>query len=782
MDELNQAFMKHNRFDVVELARRSDVNCQFNATAVGAVSHCEVGKKKYDRGILCSDATLRRTQKRVLQLATSLGFNSYPTEEEGKVWLWGDEEGEFVTGVNRYVYEVYVKARCPLVTKDHPWIVSLSGDLARVSTRGKSITMMGPKITDPRLPCQQATGKTSNQSRNLYTPAAAGYVDETHLMKYFDLMVASFREIQERGYCVVGTERHEVFIDVVVVADMSYLHKYLRRGGGSHSCTNFCFLCSINRKYRQEGYPGGCLKCRSNDNVYDKTTGAQQCRHHDVCDRDFLQWETDRLQYLEANVKPRIPMTSKPFYESLDSLREVCLKRCRTQRELDQVSKKKTYATLEKWLLADGRMREGADLSCNIHTGIRICPMSLVTEDLRLRGVQVTGESEVSQRHTLELLLREEEEYLKLQMYVRDNRFRDLLHESGHRTELRKTILDMLHCPMRTNEKVLNLLYEEVTQGAHKAEMKDTLHELTTSIRRIGELPPSFTHKFEKKNSKVLEKIKLPYDQSRKLFAIHQLRGLRELVHIAVPASDSTRREEWMAFLYHYVHVNDTLQSTIDYTSEDISTLEYHIDAAYGLLVTTIGGKERGVTNYFHYLGSGHVVWMIRIYGNLWRFCNEGVESINALASKRYNGFNNKGGYKSTRKNELKQKCLPFEVLGSWLARLSMWHIGTADTMFTAESVKYIIWDTEEGAYGCKSGIDNDDEDDSDWLVEECEIEGSSSEDNDSDIEYDSTQDYDSDDVSWCATAATMLTWDICEESNAMVSKRVKYQQQPVIR
>ena len=137
MDELNKAFRKENRFDVIELARRSDVNCQYNATAVGAVSQCQLGKKKYERGVLCSDATLRRTQKRVLQLATSLGFNSYPKEEEGKVWLWGDDHGEFVTGVNRYVYEVYVKARCPLVTKDQPWIVSLSGDLARVSTRGK---------------------------------------------------------------------------------------------------------------------------------------------------------------------------------------------------------------------------------------------------------------------------------------------------------------------------------------------------------------------------------------------------------------------------------------------------------------------------------------------------------------------------------------------------------------------------------------------------------------------------------------------------------------------
>jgi hypothetical protein len=110
----------------------------------------------------------------------------------------------------------------------------------------------------------------------------------------------------------------------------------------------------------------------------------------------------------------------------------------------------------------------------------------------------------------------------------------------------------MLHCPMRTNEKVLNLLYAEVTQIAHKAEMKDTLDSLTEAIRRIGELTPSFRHKFEKQNTKLLEKIKLPYDQSRKIFGSHQLHGLRDLVHIAIPACELKRREEWMTFLYHW--------------------------------------------------------------------------------------------------------------------------------------------------------------------------------------------------------------------------------------
>jgi hypothetical protein len=222
-------------------------------------------------------------QKKVHKLAERLGFSTLPEEEEGNVWCWGDAKGNFHTAVNRYVYEIYVKARCDLVTKEKPWQVALTGDLARVNYRGKAITIGGPKQVDARLASQGKTGKTSNQSREMYTPAVAGYVNEGYIMTYFNAMVAAFREIETQGYCVVEGTTYPVYIEVSVVADMAFLQKYLGRGGCSHTCTNFCFLCSVSRKYRAEGYPGGCLKCRKKGIVYDDTTGSQQCLHHDEC-------------------------------------------------------------------------------------------------------------------------------------------------------------------------------------------------------------------------------------------------------------------------------------------------------------------------------------------------------------------------------------------------------------------------------------------------------------------------------------------------------------------
>ena len=127
-------------------------------------------------------------------------------------------------------------------------------------------------------------------------------------------------------------------------------------------------------------------------------------------------------------------------------------------------------------------------------------------------------------RHTLEMQLREEEEYLKLQMYLRDERFaHSLKTDPQFHNKFYKTIIDVLHMPMRTNEKVLTLLYEEVTQGAHKAQVTSVLNNLTPIVRRLGELGEHWTHQFEEKNSKAIKKFKLPYDQSRKIFAINQL-------------------------------------------------------------------------------------------------------------------------------------------------------------------------------------------------------------------------------------------------------------------
>jgi hypothetical protein len=53
------------------------------------------------------------------------------------------------------------------------------------------------------------TGKIMNQSRKLFTPVLAGCASETTLMPLFHEMIATFKEIEERGYCEVDGIQHE---------------------------------------------------------------------------------------------------------------------------------------------------------------------------------------------------------------------------------------------------------------------------------------------------------------------------------------------------------------------------------------------------------------------------------------------------------------------------------------------------------------------------------------------------------------------------------------------
>ena len=373
LHELEAGFVEKRKFSAIEITRSSDLDSNFNLKVVSDLNKCDPKHEKYSRSILPSDRTCRRIQERVHRAAVRHGLSSFPAKKNGNVWCWGDEDGRFTKGVNRYVYETYFKSNNDFVTKEKPWIVPVTGDLARVSFRGKGITMCGPKEADPRLPSQHGgytrrgngtresrigdPTKTMNQSRKLYTPAVAGYTNEADMMPFFKELVDAFYEIERNGHCEVDGVIYPVFISVKVVADMSFLHKYLGRGGGSATTTCFCFMCSSKCHFRHKGYPGGCWRCRGKKSVYHAITGAQQCLHHDACTPEFLAWEQKRFEYLNTRIGPRVPLSKLPLYESVPQLRVECYRRCDSMEERATVRQKTSEAKLQKWLLGKCRRK-----------------------------------------------------------------------------------------------------------------------------------------------------------------------------------------------------------------------------------------------------------------------------------------------------------------------------------------------------------------------------------------------------------------------------------------
>jgi hypothetical protein len=156
--------------------------------------------------------------------AVQLGFSYMPEKDLGKVWCWGEGDECLLTkAINMYDKAIYCDASCDSVTKDNPWVLPLSGDAVRTSTRGKVVTVVGPKQSDTRLTSQERTGKSMCQSSALYTPAVAGFGSEEDLMGYFHSMVQEFLKIEEQGFCNINDNKWDVHIKVVVVADLSFL-------------------------------------------------------------------------------------------------------------------------------------------------------------------------------------------------------------------------------------------------------------------------------------------------------------------------------------------------------------------------------------------------------------------------------------------------------------------------------------------------------------------------------------------------------------------------------
>jgi hypothetical protein len=253
---------------------------------------------------------------------------------------------------------------------------------------------------------------------------------------------------------------------------------------------------------------------------------------------------------------------------------------------------------------------------------------------------------------------------------------------------------------MRMNEKVLFMLYfAAMNRLPQKCDWEPVLESMTEILRRIGDLPPSWSHTIQSKKSKAgvilthkLEVFHMDFEASKYIFNYANTAALYEVIDLALGPTTSIDPTDggevlnqdnlnWRNFIISYLNCLELLTLHRDYIPGEVDELERRIKKMHTILVTKIGGLE-GVTNYFHYVGSGHVVWMCRMWGNLWRYRNEGVEAFNKIVSLRHNKHNGNGGGRKRRRDGVPiETCPEFWSLGQWLGRWSMWQLGYGDDM-----------------------------------------------------------------------------------------------------
>jgi hypothetical protein len=153
---------------------------------------------------------------------------------------------------------------------------------------------------------------------------------------------------------------------------------------------------------------------------------------------------------------------------------------------------------------------------------------------------------------------------------------------------------------------------------------------------------------------------------------------------------------KWADLTQNLIPMWDWIERKEDFGVEDIAKLHKFTSTFINQWMDTTNGNH--MTNYIHIVGAGHLSYFAKQYGNLYRFLQQGWESLNKLIKHYYyNNTNHGGSYgnggKDSNGNYTKgtlsgQHCYP---LMRFCQRFMMWKLGYGNKYFKQVVSKDIV-------------------------------------------------------------------------------------------
>jgi hypothetical protein len=144
---------------------------------------------------------------------------------------------------------------------------------------------------------------------------------------------------------------------------------------------------------------------------------------------------------------------------------------------------------------------------------------------------------------------------------------------------------------------------------------------------------------------------------------------------------------KWTKFYQNLTPMWESIERKENFTDSDLNKLHKHTATFMCQWIDLAGANH--MTNYIHIVGAGHLTYFAKQYGNLYRFSQQGWESLNKLIKHfYYNNTNHGGSNGNGGKDELGnctkatlsgQHCYP---LMRFCQRFMMWTLGYGDKYF----------------------------------------------------------------------------------------------------
>ncbi|KAJ1444988.1 hypothetical protein M885DRAFT_608985, partial [Pelagophyceae sp. CCMP2097] len=247
----------------------------------------------------------------------------------------------------------------------------------------------------------------------------------------------------------------------------------------------------------------------------------------------------------------------------------------------------------------------------------------------------------------------------------------ELLHGSPKEGSLLKliefTIPCLLHLENRSREaffsRIVNRLFD---RGLGLRAIKDKVAEVSLYVNMYG-AGRDVTGRLGQTSMTVNDQ----GDAVNKMtFANDKIAGIlkhvgHDVIGMCFEAADPGRAHAHEA-LRLYEELIAKLRGHADLSGVEIDEVSKLCSATYGKYLDTFGYE--GLTNYWHIIGSCHIVYYLRRFGSMYRYQNQGWEHTNHLLKRFFLTRTQRGG-----RNGAGARVSRVRAVGKWSQRRLMW-------------------------------------------------------------------------------------------------------------
>jgi hypothetical protein len=305
---------------------------------------------------------------------------------------------------------------------------------------------------------------------------------------------------------------------------------------------------------------------------------------------------------------------------------------------------------------------------------------NLLSSELRLRGLPQNGNLE-ERRERLRAHLKVEQR-IKL---ISDAVARGKEGAEAALILLSQAIPCIMHLENRVGEKLITIL---LAMGAERFQRTRGIKSLTRYATGIQHIV----------NTKVLGTLQRPKqwkvplsdsgDKVNKVsFSNKKTRQFVDNMYVLIDfifaaQEDAELKDIWYKMVQDYSEALVILRQQNEFTDDDIERFQSKIDDFFSAYVETSGASKEGITNYIHMLGSAHIKFYMKQHRNLYKFSQQGWESLNEKVKLSFFNHSQRGGNSGANGDESERFYLRSIFLS--FQRELIWISGLAEQTFNS--------------------------------------------------------------------------------------------------